>query len=301
MSRRKPLHWEWIVLAAAGTLMITTGSRQSLGLFIAPIDVSTGLGVASISFALAIAQFTWGAVQPIADRYGSGRVVCAGLLVLAAGQMLTPFASSSAGLTFTIGILAAGGAGAASFSVLMGAANRLLRADKRGFASGAINAGSSFRQFVFAPVLQNLIVLFGWMSSMWFMAAVVIAALPLARLLSRPADGPAPAAAAAGSGLGAAVRSAIGDRSYLLLHAGFCTCGFHIAFLVTHLPGAISLCGLPPSVASWSLAIIGLANIAGSLAAGWSVSRYLSKHVLFGCMRRGRCSSSFTWQPPRPR
>jgi predicted MFS family arabinose efflux permease len=71
------------------------------------------------------------------------------------------------------------------------------------------------------------------------------------------------------------------DPSYLLLHAGFFTCGFHIAFLVTHLPGEVSLCGLPPSVASWSLAIIGLANIFGSLFAGACVARYRSKYVLF--------------------
>ncbi|KFB68229.1 MAG: oxalate/formate antiporter family transporter [Candidatus Accumulibacter vicinus] len=78
----------------------------------------------------------------------------------------------------------------------------------------------------------------------------------------------------------AALREAFGDRSYLLLHAGFFTCGFHIAFLVTHLPGEVHLCGLPPEVASWSLAIIGLANILGSLYAGACVSRYRSKYVL---------------------
>ena len=61
----------------------------------------------------------------------------------------------------------------------------------------------------------------------------------------------------------------------------FLTCGFHIAFLVTHLPGEVDLCGLPASVASWSLAIIGLANIAGSFIAGWLLGRYRGKDVLF--------------------
>jgi predicted MFS family arabinose efflux permease len=72
----------------------------------------------------------------------------------------------------------------------------------------------------------------------------------------------------------------MGDRSYILLHAGFFTCGFHIAFLVTHLPGEIALCGLPPTVAGWSLALIGLANIAGSLVAGLSTARFRSKYIL---------------------
>src|SRR5690606_36182701 len=77
-----------------------------------------------------------------------------------------------------------------------------------------------------------------------------------------------------------AVKDALRDRSYLLLNLGFFTCGFHIAFLVTHLPGEIDLCGLPPSVASWSLALIGLANIFGSIVAGSCIARYRSKHVL---------------------
>ena len=77
------------------------------------------------------------------------------------------------------------------------------------------------------------------------------------------------------------VRQALADPSYRLLHAGFFTCGFHIAFLVTHLPGEVNLCGLPPTVASWSLAIIGLFNIAGSLYAGACVARYRSKYILF--------------------
>jgi predicted MFS family arabinose efflux permease len=286
MTEPKKLNWEWIVLAAAGALMITMGARQSLGLFVAPIDGSTGLGIATISFAMAIAQFIWGAVQPIAgavaDRYGPGRVIFTGLVLLALGNLLTPFLDSSSGLIFTIGVLAAGGAGAASFSVLMGASARLLPPEKRGFASGVINAGGSFGQFVFAPVLQAIISAASWMSAMWFMAIVALAATPLARVLRKPAaESPADIAAAPAGGLGAAVKEALGDRSYILLHAGFFTCGFHIAFLITHLPGEITLCGLPASVASVSLAIIGLANVAGSLAAGWSVSRYLSKHVLF--------------------
>src|SRR6266508_3096994 len=70
------------------------------------------------------------------------------------------------------------------------------------------------------------------------------------------------------------------DRSYLLLHGGFFTCGFHVAFLVTHLPGEVNLCGLSPSVASWALALIGLANIVGSLIAGASTARFRSKYIL---------------------
>ncbi len=273
----------WLVtLLAAAVLMVTMGARQSMGLFVAPLDLSTGLGIATISFAMAVGQFIWGAIQPVAgavaDRYGPGRVLAGGIVLLALGSALTPWMTSGWGLVFSIGLLSAAGAGAGSFSVLMGAAAQRLPIEKRGMASGVINAGGSFGQFLFAPVLQKLISLFGWMGAMWSLAAMTLLALPLARGLRRTAP---VAAHPDDRGVGHAVLEALRDPSYLLLHAGFFTCGFHIAFLVTHLPGEVQLCGLPPSVASWSLALIGLANIAGSLFAGWAVQRHRSKYVLF--------------------
>jgi predicted MFS family arabinose efflux permease len=208
-------------------------------------------------------------------------VLAAGVVILALGSALTPFMTSGFGLTLTIGVLSAAGAGAGSFSVLIGAAAQRLPAQQRGTASGIINAGGSFGQFVFAPLLQKLISTFGWMSAMWSLALITLAALPLARVLRRSVV-TAPTSGYSGEiGLRRAVSDALSDRSYLLLHAGFFTCGFHIAFLVTHLPGEVDLCGLPASVASWSLAIIGLANVAGSLIAGWCVNRYPSKYILF--------------------
>lgn len=270
-------------LAAAGILMVTMGARQSLGLFVAPLNTHTGLGIASISLAMAVGQFTWGAIQPVAgavaDRYGARAVLIGGLLVLCLGTALTPFMDSSLGLIFSIGLLSAMGAGAGSFSVLIGAAAQRLPVEARGAASGVINAGGSFGQFVFAPILQRLIQSIGWMGALWAMAIATLAALPLVGRLAGAPPAHAPTAAT-GGGLGQAVKEAMGDRSYLLLHAGFFTCGFHIAFLVTHLPGEVDLCGLPPSVASWSLAIIGLANIFGSLYAGSCVARYRSKYIL---------------------
>jgi MFS family permease len=275
----------WVVtLSAAGILMVTMGARQSLGLFLSPLNTTTGLGIASISLAMAVGQFMWGAIQPVsgalADRYGPGRVLLGGILLLALGSALTPFMSSTWGLIFSLGLLSAMGSGAGSFSVLIGAAANRLPLEARGSASGIINAGGSFGQFVFAPILQKLIQTVGWMGAMWALAIMTLAALPMVRVLSKPATH-APKATVDEKGLWHSVKEAMGDRSYLLLHAGFFTCGFHIAFLVTHLPGEVDLCGLPPSVASWSLAIIGLSNIFGSLYAGSCVARYRSKYVLF--------------------
>ena len=277
-----------LMLTAAAILTITMGTRQSMGLFVSPLNSATGLGIVAISFAMAVGQFVWGASQPIfgavADRYGSARVVMAGGVMLAIGMAMTPFVDSQWMLMLAIGVVTAAGAGAGSFSILIGATARRLPAEKRAFASGFINAGGSFGQFLFAPLNQVLISAFGWVTAMMTMAVAALATLPLARLLGRdpgapPASGTA--TAPAGIGLREQLRVAARDKSYWLLHAGFFTCGFHIAFLVTHLPGEVGLCGLPAGVAATSLAIIGLANIAGSLSAGALGSRYRMKWLLF--------------------
>jgi MFS family permease len=274
----------WIVtLAAAAILMVTMGTRQSFGLFVSPLNTTTGLGITAISLALAVGQLMWGVIQPlagaIADRYGPAKVLIAGLVVLSIGTAITPFMASTFGLVVSLGLLSAMGSGAGSFSVLIGAAAQRLAPEKRGTAAGIINAGGSFGQFVFAPISQTLIQLVGWMGAMWSLAVITLAALPLVRVVSPKLPVPQDHSAGRSTAWGA-VRGALGDRSYLLLHAGFFTCGFHIAFLVTHLPGEVALCGLPPAVAGWSLALIGLANIAGSLIAGSSTARFRSKYIL---------------------
>jgi predicted MFS family arabinose efflux permease len=206
-------------------------------------------------------------------------VMIGGLVILALGTALTPFMTSGFGLIVSLGVISAIGSGAGSFSVLIGAAAQRLPAHARGTAAGVINAGGSFGQFVFAPITQKLIQALGWMGAMWTLAVMTLAALPLVGMVAGSGAGPQKPAAG-DAGVWSAVRGAMADRSYLLLNAGFFTCGFHIAFLVTHLPQEVDLCGLPPTVASWSLAIIGLANIVGSLLAGASVSRYRSKSTL---------------------
>jgi MFS family permease len=278
------------MITAAAILMITMGARQSLGLFISPLNTATGLGIVAISFAMAVGQFTWGASQPIfgaiADRYGAARVIVVGGILLALGTALTPFVTSQWMLLFTVGVVMAAGAGAGSFSILIGATARHLPAEKRAFAAGFINAGGSFGQFVFAPLNQILITAFGWVAAMLVLASTALLTLPLARVLTRNppatiAPGVGTVAGAGGVGLREQLRIAGRDKSYWCLHAGFFTCGFHIAFLVTHLPGEVQLCGLASGVAAASLAIIGLANIAGSLTAGALGNRFRMKSLLF--------------------
>ncbi len=277
----------WILLiAASSVLAITMGIRQSLGLFVSPLNTSTGLGIVTVSFAMAVGQFVWGAAQPlfgaIADRTGPMPVIVLGALLLAIGLAATPFVDSSVGLVFFVGVVMAAGAGAGSLSILFAAAAKRLPPERRAFSTVLINAGGSFGQFVVAPAAQMLITLVGWMGALWALAVAALATIPIAWPLREPRKTTAANPVARdGMTLRQQLRIAARDRSYWLLHAGFFTCGFHIAFLVTHLPGEIALCGLSAGVAASSLAIIGLFNIAGSLAAGWLGSVYRMKWLLF--------------------
>jgi MFS family permease len=273
-----------LVLVAAAILMITMGFRQSLGLFIMPMHTTTGASILSISFAMAVGQFFWGASQPVfgalADRYGPKPVLVFGGLLLAAGIAITPLVRSEWALIFSLGVMAAAGAGAGagSFSILIGATAQRLSPERRAFAAGFINAGGSFGQVVFAPINQLMISAFGWMQAMGLLALASLATLPLASKLGGSATKATPAANDAG--LWVQLRAAFQDRSYWCLHLGFFTCGFHIAFLVTHLPGEVGICRLSVNVAATSLAVIGIANIVGSLAAGALGARYRMKYIL---------------------
>jgi MFS family permease len=278
-----------LLLSAAAILMITMGSRATTGLFVSPLNTATGLGIVKISFAMAIGQFVWGASQPIfgaiADKFGATRVIYAGGILLAGGTAMTPFVTSEWGLILTLGILTAAGAGAGSFSILIAGSAQRLPAERRAFAGGFINAGGSFGQVVFAPLVQAVISAAGWAAAMFTLAASTLLTIPIAWLMRKRGDASAKPIGAAGPvkaeiGLRQQLKIALRNPSYLYLHAGFFTCGFHIAFLITHLPGEVALCSLSPSVSASALALIGLFNIAGSLAAGMLGSRYRMKSIL---------------------
>ena len=274
----------WLVLlAAAGTFALTMGVRQTMGLFLSSLNTATGVGVANISLAFAFGQLWWGLTQPfagaMADKVGAGRVLFVGVLLVALGTFITPLMSTTAGLIFAIGVLAAGGAGMAGPAVLMATTTRLIPPEKRGMAIGIVNAGGSFGQFMMAPIAGALMVGVGWANAMQVLGLFVLFALPAAFLLKGNSLQAAPVGQKT-VGLHEAIRAALRDRSYLLLSVGFFVCGFHVAFLATHLPGVIASCGLPVQFGAWSLAMLGLFNIVGSVAMGWAVGRWRMKSLL---------------------
>jgi predicted MFS family arabinose efflux permease len=282
-GRPKHIAFWLVLLAAAGTFALTMGTRQTMGLFLSPLNTSTGLGLGSISLAFAFGQLWWGLTQPfagaMADKVGAGRVLFAGAVLVAIGTFITPLMTTTWGLILAIGVLSAGGAGMAGPAVLMAATTRLIAPEKRGLAVGIVNAGGSFGQFVMAPVAAALMVGVGWASAMQILGLLVLLALPAAFLLKGNSLQAAPAGQKV-VGTREAIRDALRNPSYLMLAAGFFVCGFHVAFLATHLPGVIASCGLPTQWAGWSLAMIGLFNIVGSIAMGWAVGRWRMKSLL---------------------
>jgi predicted MFS family arabinose efflux permease len=281
----QPHYAVWMVLlAAAGTFAVAMGTRNTMGIFVSPINTNTGLGIATVSLAFAFGQLFWGLTQPfagaVADRIGTGRVVLAGLLLVAIGTYLTPYMTSFPGLIVAVAILSAGGAGLAGPAVMMAAANRLIPPEKRGMATGIVNAGGSIGQFVMAPIAATLTLSIGWASTLQVMAFIILLALPAAYILKGNSLQQNSGSTQKPLSAGAAIKQALNTPSYLLLGAGFFVCGFHVAFLGTHLPGVIAACGLPTQWAGWSLALIGLFNIIGSLGIGWAVGRWRMKSLL---------------------
>jgi predicted MFS family arabinose efflux permease len=143
--------------------------------------------------------------------------------------------------------------------------------------AGIVGAGGPLGQLVLAPATQGLITLAGWTTAMFSVAALSLAALPLALAFRRR---PAAGAARAAGQPGATVREALSSRAFWLINATFFVCGVHVFFLVTHLPGVIELCGLPASVSGIALALLGLFNIAGSLGAGFVIQRFSMQRTL---------------------
>ena len=274
-----------LALAAGAIFGLALGIRTAQPLFISAINSATGIGYATISLAFGVAQLMWGIGQPVAgavsDRWGPRPVMLAGALCLAIGTALVPFATSAWSLIVVIGILAAAGASTSGPAQLASAVARWIPEAKRSVANGIIGAGGSLGQFIIVPLAQLFIGVAGWQPALVIVGALGLMALPLVLFIT-PAHEPHAGPHLGAATLRQALAGALRDPSYLLLTAGFFTCGFHIAFIATHLPGIVAFCQLPASVSAWSLSIIGLFNMFGSLWIGKFIQLRRMKLALAG-------------------
>ncbi len=261
--------------------LMSFGPRSSLGFFLTPMSAANHWGRDVFGFALALQNLLWGIGQPIAgmiaDRYGSARVLCAGGLMYAAGLALMSQAASAPVLDVSAGLLIGFGLAGTSFMVVLAAFGKLLPPEWRSRAFGFGTAAGSFGQFLFSPVAVALMDGFGWQQTLLIFGASTLAILPASLALTTPT---AEAKGAAPQSLRSALGEAFAHRSYLLLVAGFFTCGFQLAFITVHMPSYLVDRGLSAQVGGWTLASIGLFNIIGSITSGWLGDRMPKRFLL---------------------
>jgi MFS family permease len=275
-----------LVIMVCGCLiaLISFGPRSSLGFFLNPMSQTNHWSRDVFAMALAIQNLLWGVGQPfagaIADKYGTNKVLAFGAILYAAGIGLMGYSTTPGSLDLTAGVLIGFGLSASSFTIVIGGFGKLLPEEWRSIAFGVGTGAGSFGQFLFSPLGVALMDAYGWQTALLIFSGVLLLILPLSLALAtprRPAGAPAPLA---GQSVKQALTEAFGHRSYVLLVLGFFTCGFQLAFVTVHLPSYLIDRGISASVGGWTLAVIGLFNIVGSLTSGYLGNRMPKRYIL---------------------
>ena len=275
-----------VLIAASLVLSTSMGIRQSLGLFLDPLVQGAGVSVALFGLAMAVQNLTWGIAQPVAgavaDRYGGRVVVIAGAALFAAGLWLMSL-GTAVGLFLGGGLLIGAAVAATSHGVLVGILSRLASPAVRAAAVSILAAAGSLGTFVLAPLSQGLLDRVAWDTVLLILAAIAAAMACLAGLFrtngSADRETRSVGAPEKADALGA-IRQALRHPGYIAMTAAFFACGFQLIFIATHLPNFIAYCGLPPSVSAHAIAMIGIFNAIGTLAAGYLGERFGHKLVL---------------------
>lgn len=283
-SAPTPLHRTATAVILAGCLiaLIGFGARSVMGLFLDPMTVANGWSRETFGLAMAIQNLLWGAAVPIAgalaDKFGPSRVLALGALLYAAGVYGMAISESGLALHLFGGVLLGTGIAFTGFSIALAAIAKVVGPERRSMALGLGTAAGSMGQVVFSPVTQALITSHGWYDSLLVLAVSVLFIIPLAFVLPRDEGGEGRAVAE--QTMGAALKEAMGHRSYLLLTAGFFVCGFQLAFISVHFPAYVKDLGYSPAIGAAAMMLIGLFNIAGSFAAGWAGQRWRKAYGL---------------------
>ncbi|MCK5366782.1 MAG: MFS transporter, partial [Gammaproteobacteria bacterium] len=273
-----------ILVCASIVLILSFGIRTSFGIFLAPMTTDLGIGRESFAFAIALQNLLWGLSQPfagaIADRYGSGRVVAVCAVMYVLGLVLMAHASSGTDLTIGAGVLIGLALSGTGFPVILSVVGRSVDESRRSLFLGFASAGGSSGQLLMVPLGQVILDGFGWGTALLWFALLSSLMVPLAAVLTGKAT--ASIERVRKQSLRQAIAEASRHGGYWYLTAGFFVCGFHVAFIATHLPAFILDRGGTPALGAAALALIGFGNIIGSLACGVLGGRYPKKYVLAG-------------------
>jgi MFS family permease len=271
-----------VLICGAVILAFNMGTRQTFGLFLEPMTADLNIGRGTFALAIAVQNLLWGILTPFfgifADRYGTARCIALGGVIYVAGLLLMALGDSVFALHMGAGVLVGIAVAACGFPLVLSAVARAFPAEKRSAALGIAAAGGSLGQFLLLPFAQVTMGWLGWAGAILVLAALTALIVPLsAALAGKPA-----VATTSEQSLGAAMIEARSHRGYQLLNIGFFVCGFHVAFIATHLPSYINTFGLDPIVGASALGIIGFFNIIGGLLAGYLGGRYRKKYLLSG-------------------
>jgi MFS family permease len=274
-----------VILCGCLIATLTFGPRSSLGLFLTPLSNEHGWGRDVFALALAIQNLLWGIGQPfagaVADRFGTMRVFWVGAVLYGLGIALMAYSSTPLALDLTAGVLIGLGLSGCSFNLVLGAFGKLVPEEWRALSLGAGTAAGSFGQFLFSPLAAALNQSLGWHTTLVIFGMAMLAVIPLAvAIATRPAPQSHNPGIAEQQSLKHALTEAFGHRSYVLLVLGFFTCGFQLAFVTVHLPAYLVDRGLSVEVGAWTVGLIGLFNIVGSLSSGWLSSRMPKRYIL---------------------
>ena len=271
---------------ACGSLILTLamGVRHGFGLFLPPMSMELGWGRETFAFALALQNLVWGFTQPVigmlADRWGGGRVVVAGVVLYCAGLYGMASATSPLMLALTSGVAIGTALSCCTFSVVSGVVGRRYSPAQRTQALGIAGAAGSFGQFAMLPIAEYLISGLGWHNALLALGAAILFMLPAAFGIVERSEGHA--AALGATSAREALAEALRSRDYWLLSLGFFVCGFQVVFIAIHLPAFVLDAGLSPKVGVQALALIGLFNIFGSYLAGRLGAVFRKPYLLGG-------------------
>ena len=273
-----------IVLAGGLVMFLALGIRQGFGLFLAPMSLDLGWGREDFALAIALQNLIWGICQPftgmIADQYGARRVVVLGGALYVAGLALMATTAGPAQLHLGAGFVLGIALSAVTFAVVLGAVGKMVAPERRGLALGFVSAGGSAGQFLVVPTSQALIDGMGWGAALLVLAAAAFVIMPLGAAFAGARQAQGTQTAEPAQSLGQALGEAGRHRGYWLLVAGFFVCGFHVTFIMVHLPAFITDSGLPAWLGGAALALVGFFNIIGTFVCGALGDRYRKKYVL---------------------
>jgi MFS family permease len=293
-----------VLACGAAIVTLSMGIRHGFGLWLQPITQAQGWARETFAFAIAIQNLAWGLfgifAGMVADRFGAFRVLIAGALLYGLGLAGMGLATNALVFGLTAGILIGAAQAGTTYAVIYGIIGRQIDPSRRSWAMGLAAAAGSFGQFLMVPVEGFLISGLGWQQSLLVLSLFVLLIAPLALGLREPGftAGTAPRREQT---ILQALREAFKYPSFQLLMAGYFVCGFQVVFIGVHMPSYLKDKGLPPQVASYALALIGLFNVFGTYIAG-SLGQRLAKRKLLASIYLGRAAAIalFLWAPLTP-